>query len=184
MQGAYLVCKKLGVTDDEFYHSIQTFKGASKRLELVGRSEALVVYKDFAHSPSKLKATTEAVKEQFSKRNIIACMELHTFSSLNENFLEQYKGSMDSADEAIVYFNPHTIEHKKLKPIAIEQVRAAFARNDIKVFNDSTLLQQYLEQKNYKHDILLLMSSGNFDGININEFGKALIAKADKAIAN
>ena len=168
----------------EIFINSQTFTGAAKRLELVGKSEALTVYKDFAHSPSKLKATTDAVREQFNNRKLIACMELHTFSSLNENFLEQYKGSMDKADEAIVYFNPHTIEHKKLKPISIEQVRAAFARNDINVFNDSTLLQNYLQQKNYKHDVLLLMSSGNFDGININEFGKALIAKADKAIAN
>ncbi len=181
LEGAHLVCKKLGVTDDEFYNSIQTFKGASRRLELVGRSESLVIYKDFAHSPSKLKATTEAVREQFSNRKLIACMELHTFSSLNENFLEQYKGSMNKADEAIVYFNPHTIEHKKLKPISIEQVRSAFARNDINVFNDSALLQQYLQQKNYKHDVLLLMSSGNFDGININEFGKELIANATHA---
>ncbi len=181
LEGAHLVCKKLGVTDEEFYHSIQTFKGASRRLELVGRSESLVVYKDFAHSPSKLKATTEAVREQFSNRKLIACMELHTFSSLNENFLEQYKGSMDKADEAIVYFNPHTIEHKKLKPISIEQVRSAFARNDINVFNDSALLQQYLQRKKYKHDVLLLMSSGNFDGINNNEFGKELIANATHA---
>ena len=177
LQGAYLVCKQLGVADEEFYYSIQSFKGASKRLELVGRSHELVVYKDFAHSPSKLKATTDAVHEQFTNRKLIACMELHTFSSLNEDFLEQYKGTMDKADEAIVYFNPHTIEHKKLKPISIEQVRSAFARNDIKVFNDSALLQECLQQKNYKQDVLLLMSSGNFDGININEFGKALIAK-------
>ncbi len=184
LQGAYLVCRQLGISNQQFYNAIQTFKGAAKRLELVGRSEALAVYKDFAHSPSKLKATTEAVKEQFSNRNIIACMELHTFSSLNENFLNQYNGAMNSADEAIVYFNPHTIEHKKLPPISIEQVRSAFARSDIKVFNDSTLLQHYLQQKSYKHDVLLLMSSGNFDGININEFGKELIEKANKAVAN
>lgn len=184
LEGAHLVCKQLGVTDDEFYDAIQTFKGAAKRLELVGRSDSLVIYKDFAHSPSKLKATIEAVREQFSNRKLIACMELHTFSSLNENFLEQYKGSMNKADEAIVYFNPHTIEHKKLKPISIDQVRSAFGRNDINVFNDSALLQKYLQQKNYKRDVLLLMSSGNFDGININEFGKGLIAKAEKAIAN
>ena len=164
-----------------FYDAIQSFKGASKRLELVMKTENFAFYKDFAHSPSKLKATTEAVREQFSNRKLIACMELHTFSSLNENFLEQYKGSMDKADEAIVYFNPHTIEHKKLKPISIEQVRSAFARNDINVFNDSALLQQYLQRKKYKHDVLLLMSSGNFDGININEFGKELIANATHA---
>lgn len=184
LQGAHSVCRLIGVTDKEFYNAIQTFKGAARRLELVGRNDTLVVYKDFAHSPSKLKATTDAVHEQFSNRKLIACMELHTFSSLNESFLEQYKGTMDKADEAIVYFNPHTIAHKKLKPISMEQVRAAFARNDIKVFNDSTLLQQYLQQLNYRKDVLLLMSSGNFDGININEFGKALIANANKTIAH
>ena len=175
LEGARLVCNELGVCDNDFYKAIQTFAGASKRLELIAKSKSLIVYKDFAHSPSKLKATTQAVRQQFDSRTLIACMELHTFSSLNENFLDQYKGSMDAADEAIVYFNPHTIAHKKLKPITIEQVRSAFARDDIKVFNNSSLLQHYLQEKQYANHVLLLMSSGNFDGINMNDFSKNFV---------
>jgi UDP-N-acetylmuramate: L-alanyl-gamma-D-glutamyl-meso-diaminopimelate ligase len=172
IEGASLVCKELGVTDEQFYQSISSFKGAARRLELLAKNETTSVFKDFAHSPSKLKATTEAVKEQFSGRTIIACMELHTFSSLNENFLSLYGGSMDMADEAIVYYNPHTIEHKKLKPITEEQVRGAFQRRDIKIFTDSSKLKEYLLSKNYSNSVLLLMSSGTFDGINLEELAK------------
>src|ERR1035437_4321590 len=132
LNGARLACNQIGVTDEQFYLAIQTFTGAAKRLEVVKKNDVTAVYKDFAHSPSKLKATTQAVKKQFPDRKLIACMELHTFSSLNENFLKEYGGSMALADEAIVYFNPHTIEHKKLKPITEEQVKQAFGGNNIK----------------------------------------------------
>ena len=165
LEGARLISAQLGITSTEFYHSIQTFKGAAKRLELVHWSDHLIVYIDFAHSPSKLKATIDAVREQFDNRKLIACMELHTFSSLNEIFLDQYKDAMDHADEAIVYFNPHTIAHKKLKPVSTDQVQSAFGRNDLQVFNASALLEKYLIEKNYDHHVLLLMSSGNFDGM-------------------
>ncbi|CAN5541164.1 Mur ligase family protein [soil metagenome] len=174
LEGARLVCNQVGVDDEKFYEAIQSFQGAARRLELISRSERAVVYKDFAHSPSKLKATTEAVKEQFENRNVIACMELHTFSSLNIDFLNQYKGSMDEADEAIVYFSPHTIEHKKLEPISLQQVKDAFGRQDLKVFDKSDELKSYLENKKWKNDVLVLMSSGNFGGINLDEFGKKI----------
>ena len=102
-------------------------------------------------------------------------MELHTFSSLNEEFLNQYKGAMEDADEAIVYFNPHTIEHKKLKPVSIEQVKKAFNKKDLIVFNESSKLKEYLSERNYQNNVLLIMTSGNFDGININSFAQELI---------
>lgn len=174
LNGAHLVCNKLGISDSQFYEAIKTFKGASKRLELVSKTDNFNFYKDFAHSPSKLKATTQAVKQQFTNRRIIACMELHTFSSLNENFLSEYKGSMNDADEAIVYFNPHTIEHKKLKPITVEQVLSYFDRTDLKVFTNSTELVSYLKSKSLKNHVLLMMSSGNFDGIDFNKLSTEL----------
>lgn len=166
MNGARLVCHKLGISDQQFYEAIQTFKGAAKRLELVYKNEHFAFYKDFAHSPSKLKATTQAVKQQFGNRHVIACMELHTFSSLNETFLAEYKDAMNDADEAIVYFNPHTIAHKKLKPITEQQVFEYFNRKDLKVFTNSGALQDYLRSKSLKNNVLLMMSSGNFDGID------------------
>lgn len=175
LNGARLVCNQLNITDAQFYEAIQSFKGASKRLELVKKNDKTAIYKDFAHSPSKLKATTEAVKAQFPNRKLIACMELHTFSSLNEEFLNQYKGSMDLADEAIVYFNPHTIAHKKLKPITEEQVKKAFANDQLKVYTDSKILLSDLLNMNFKNKNLLMMSSGNFDGIDFKELGEQIV---------
>jgi UDP-N-acetylmuramate: L-alanyl-gamma-D-glutamyl-meso-diaminopimelate ligase len=166
LNGARLVCNQAGVSDPDFYKAIVSFKGAAKRLELVRATGQFNVYKDFAHSPSKLKATTAAVKTQFPGRRLIACMELHTFSSLNEKFLKEYAGAMDGAEEAYVYFNPHTIEHKKLQAITPEQVRRAFATPGLKVYTDSVELMEMLKQKSWKNSNLLLMSSGNFDGVD------------------
>lgn len=174
LNGARLVCNKIGINDKQFYEAIQSFKGAAKRLELVFKSDSFNFYKDFAHSPSKLKATTEAVKQQFPQRHIVACMELHTFSSLNEAFLEQYKDSMNLADEAIVYFNPHTIAHKKLKEITEEQVHRCFNRKDLKVFTKSEDVVTFLRSKNWKKSVLLMMSSGNFDGVDFNQLAQQL----------
>lgn len=174
LNGARLVCNELGLSDEQFYDAIQTFKGAAKRLELVSKTDNFSFFKDFAHSPSKLKATTQAVKQQFTNRKTLACMELHTFSSLNENFLKEYNGAMNDADEAIVYFNPHTIAHKKLKPITEEQVLSYFNRQDLKVFTNSEELKNYLKSKSLKNHVLLMMSSGNFDGIDFNELSTQL----------
>jgi UDP-N-acetylmuramate: L-alanyl-gamma-D-glutamyl-meso-diaminopimelate ligase len=182
LQGAREVCLLLGISDENFYKGIASFKGAARRLEKLVSSEALTVFKDFAHSPSKLKATIEAVKNQFREKEIIACMELHTFSSLNENFLAEYKKSMDLADEAIVYFNPHTIAHKKLKPVSSDQVRDAFGRSDLKIFTESDKLKMYLMERKYNHAVLLLMSSGNYDGINIEEFASMLLGKTNVTV--
>lgn len=174
LNGARLVCNQIGLNDEQFYSAIKSFKGAAKRLELVFKNENFAFYKDFAHSPSKLKATTSAVKQQFDNRYVCACMELHTFSSLTEEFLNEYKGAMNAADEAIVYYNPHTIAHKKLKPITEEQVMRSFDRKDLKIFTDSARLQEYLKSKNWSHKVLLMMSSGNFDGIDFNGLGESL----------
>jgi UDP-N-acetylmuramate: L-alanyl-gamma-D-glutamyl-meso-diaminopimelate ligase len=174
LNGARLVCNKLGISNADFFDAIRTFKGAAKRLELVARISDFAFYKDFAHAPSKLKATTEAVKQQYPDRKIVACMELHTFSSLNEQFLTQYQNSMDSADEAIVYFNPHTIAHKKLAEITPAQVLKHFNRKDLKVFTESAALAAYLKGKVWKKAVLLMMSSGNFDGIDFADLAGQL----------
>ncbi|MDX2173310.1 MAG: Mur ligase family protein [Bacteroidota bacterium] len=176
LNGARLVCNKINISDAQFYEAIQSFKGAAKRLELVYKNEVFNFYKDFAHSPSKLKATTNAVKQQFTDRYTVACMELHTFSSLTEEFLNEYSGAMDLADEAIVYFNPHTIAHKKLKEITVEQVKKAFNRSDLKVFTKSSEVTDYLKSLNWENKVLLMMSSGNFDGIDFNTLAKELKA--------
>ncbi len=175
--GAKHVCEKLGVTEEKFYEAIQSFGGAAKRLEPVRVQPDFAFYKDFAHSPSKLKATIEAMKAQFPARPLIACMELHTFSSLNENFLKEYKGCMRAADDAIVYFNPHTIEHKKLKPITIEQVKNSFDDQRVKVFTESKAVTDYLKNIQWKDKNLLMMTSGNFDGVDFNAFAKDLGTK-------
>jgi UDP-N-acetylmuramate: L-alanyl-gamma-D-glutamyl-meso-diaminopimelate ligase len=168
LYAAYLVCKELGVSDNEFTHAIQSFTGAAKRLELVKKNSHSACYKDFAHSPSKLKATTQALRNQFPNRKLIACMELHTFSSLNKAFLNHYKGAMDSAHEAIVYYNEHTISHKKLAAISPEEVKEAFGLENLTVITNTELLLTTLKSKSYKNTNLLMMSSGNFDGIQFD----------------
>jgi len=175
LNGARLVCNQLKISDEQFFEAIQDFKGASKRLELIAKNDTTAVYKDFAHSPSKLKATTKAVKQQYKERKVIACMELHTFSSLNKTFLQEYKDSMAAADEAYVYYSNHTLEHKKLAPITPEEVKAAFGSDNVTVYNNSDELFEMLNQKDWKNAVLLLMSSGNFDGKDLNGFGESLV---------
>lgn len=175
LQAAHLSCRAIGLSDEQFYTQIQSFKGAAKRLELIAKSSSARVFKDFAHSPSKLKATIKAVKEQFGNQKLVACMELHTFSSLNKEFLQEYKNSMDAADESIVYYNPHTIEHKRLENISPEEVKQAFGNDNILIFNNSDALRAYLENHSWTDTNLLLMSSGNYDGIDVDIFAKKLL---------
>lgn len=175
LYGAMLVCERIGVKNEDFLREIGSFTGASKRLELVKKNDSVEIYKDFAHSPSKLKATISALKEQFPKRRLIATMELHTFSSLNAEFLLQYKGSMDMADDAIVYFNPHTISHKGLAEITKDQVFEAFGRRDIKVFTSSQDVVAEIKSHKWENTNLLMMSSGNFDGIVFEKLADELI---------
>ncbi|MFY8136563.1 MAG: UDP-N-acetylmuramate--L-alanine ligase [Flavobacteriales bacterium] len=174
--GSYHICKKLGVSDEGFFKAIANFKGAARRLELVKKNDNTAIYKDFAHSPSKLKATTSALKEQYDDRSLIACMELHTFSSLNATFLQEYHGSMATADRALVYFNPHTIEHKKLPPISIDQVKEAFGSSNVEVFTDSKLLLAELKSISWNKKNLLMMTSGNFDGIDFAQMAEELLS--------
>lgn len=167
ISAAKAVCKELKINSAQFYEAIQSFGGAARRLEKIFDNGSTLVFKDFAHSPSKLKATTASVKEQFIHKKLIACMELHTFSSLNASFLKEYQGCMQQADIAYVYFNPKTVAHKKLESITSEQVNKAFGGKVI-VFENSDLLLNQLKQENYQESVLLVMTSGNFDGIDLN----------------
>jgi UDP-N-acetylmuramate: L-alanyl-gamma-D-glutamyl-meso-diaminopimelate ligase len=176
LQAAMLACHCIGVAPDDFYREIATFTGASNRLEKICETADSVAYKDFAHSPSKLKATVNAVRERYPNKTLVACMELHTFSSLMADFLPQYKGCMSEADRAFVYFNPKVIEHKQLTPITAEEVRDAFGTENVEVFTSSKALQERLRQLSYDNTALLMMSSGTFDGVNINEFAHELIS--------
>ena len=175
LNGALLVCEEVGVSKADFYAAIQSFSGASKRLELVKRTENSVMYKDFAHSPSKLKATTQALKTQFPERELIACMELHTFSSLNKEFLSQYDGAMKNADKAFVYYSPKTLGHKKLQDLSPKEVKNAFNSDNITVFTDSKELIESLKSNSWNNKNLLMMSSGNFDGVDFDELADELL---------
>ena len=177
LNGALKVCLEAGIHASDFYRAIASFKGAARRLEPVKETEDAVVYKDFAHSPSKLKATTSAFKHQFPDRKLVACMELHTFSSLNEKFLGEYKDSMSAADQAFVYFNPHTIEHKKLPPITKDQVKRAFGSENVTVYTDSTELVKDLKSMPWHQSNLLLMTSGNFDGVDFAQLANELLVE-------
>jgi UDP-N-acetylmuramate: L-alanyl-gamma-D-glutamyl-meso-diaminopimelate ligase len=173
--GAKKVCALLGVTDHQFYEAISHFSGSARRLEVVAEKENATVFYDFAHSPSKLKATTQAVKKQFPDRQLVAVMELHTFSSLKKDFLPQYNLSMECADLAFVYFDPHTIEHKKLDSIAPDEVRVAFGGSNLRVYTNSDSLFDELSSIDWEGKNLLIMSSGNFSGKNIKEFAAQLL---------
>ncbi|MBR6117772.1 MAG: peptidoglycan synthetase [Paludibacteraceae bacterium] len=175
LQAAMLACHCIGVAPDDFYREISTFTGASNRLEKIAETETSVAYKDFAHSPSKLKATINAVRERYPEKKLVAAMELHTFSSLMADFLPQYKGCMAEADVACVYFNPKVIEHKRLTPITKEEVREAFGTKNVEVFTDTEALQAKLRSLSYDNTALLMMSSGTFDGINVKEFARELL---------
>jgi len=174
LNGARLVCNQLGVNDEHFYRVIQSFSGASKRLELITKNESTAVFKDFAHSPSKVQATVKAVKDQFPTKKLVACMELHTFSSLSREFLAHYKGTMDNADKPIIYYNPHALLLKKMPPIMPEEVMAGFEHPGLEIFNDSTLLYQRLLDENWNNKNLLLMSSGDFDGMDLTYLAKKI----------
>ena len=167
LNAARLVCEQLGINEFEFRAAITSFTGAAKRLELLNSINNTNVYKDFAHSPSKLKATIDAVKAQFHDRKLVACMELHTFSSLNSAFLDQYKNTMSRADVRIVYIDEKTFLHKKMEPLTREVIEDSFDDQSLIFFNDSEGLESYLRSLNFEHTNLLLMSSGNFGGMDL-----------------
>lgn len=171
--GAMHLAGEMGIENDAFLRAMATFTGAGKRLQKVRETDTCVLYKDFAHSPSKLKATTKAVKEQFPHRTLVACMELHTFSSLKKEFLPQYLDAMEQADQAIVYFSPSVVAHKKLEPITREQVKTAFGGN-VLVLTETQEVLDFLRAQTWKNAVLLMMSSGNFDGIDYEKLGEEL----------
>ncbi len=172
LEGARWICQLMGVDADYFYEAISTFKGASKRLEKIIETANSVAYKDYAHSPSKVKASTEAMKKQFPDRKLIACLELHTYSSLSPEFLKEYKGAMDAADSAVVFYSPHAVLIKELEEIKITQIEDAFDRKDLVVFTNPADFKTYLFTQDYKDTSLLLMSSGNYGGLDFSEIKK------------
>ncbi|WP_299900935.1 Mur ligase family protein [uncultured Aquimarina sp.] len=169
LAGAKWICQHMGIDEDEFYEAIASFTGASKRLEKIAESNTAVAYKDFAHSPSKVNATTKAVKEQYQDRQLIACLELHTYSSLNAEFLKEYEGALDAADQAVVFYSPHAVKIKQLEEVSEEQIATAFNRKDLLIYTNPEEFKEYLHQKDFANSALLLMSSGNYGGLNFDE---------------
>ena len=169
LAGAKWICQHMGVDEDGFYEAIASFEGAAKRLEKIGETAENVAFKDFAHAPSKVKATTEAVKSQYPDRKLIACLELHTYSSLNAEFLKQYKGTLDAAEEAVVFYSPEAVEIKKLQNITKEQIFKAFDREDLIIFTEPEAFKTYLFEQQLKNTALLLMSSGTYGGLDFDK---------------
>ena len=176
LMGAMRLGEAIGIDPHVFFQSVQSFTGAGKRLQKVAEKGSFVMFKDFAHSPSKLKATTKAVKEQFKQRHVVACMELHTFSSLKKEFLPHYKDAMAMADTAIVYFSPEVVKHKKLEQITTEMVVEGFGGN-VTVMTETSEILRFIYSKDWNNSALLMMSSGNFDGIDYEKLGNDLRVK-------
>ena len=169
LAGAKWICQNMGVDEDDFYEAIASFKGASKRLEKIAEGKTAVAYKDFAHSPSKVMATTKAVREQYPDRKLIACLELHTYSSFNPEFLKEYKGALEDADIASVFYLPESVKIKKLKEVTPEQISEAFVRDDLQIFTQAEVFKDFVFAQDYDNAVLLLMSSGNYGGLNLVE---------------
>ena len=169
LAGAKWICQHMGIDEDDFYEAIASFKGASKRLEKIAENTQTVIFKDFAHSPSKVKATTEAVKKQYENREVIACLELHTYSSLNAEFLGEYKGALDKADKAVVFYSPHAVKIKQLDEVTTAQIGAAFGREDLMMFTNPAEFKAFLLNQNLEQTAVVLMSSGNYGGLDFEE---------------
>lgn len=174
MHAAWLVCRELGLNPEQFTGAISTFTGAAKRLELLAQNGQTIVYRDFAHAPSKVGATLQAVRAQFSNKKLIGLLELHTYSSLNKDFMEQYKGVMDGADEAAVFYSKHALEIKRLPHLDKEVVQEGFGNKALHIFNNREELQSWLDGLDYSNSVVLLMSSGNYDGMDVEAFAKTI----------
>ncbi len=172
LHAAWLVVKQLGVGVDEFLKAISNFTGAAKRLEVLGRNDQVIFYRDFAHAPSKVKATIEAVKNQFPERRLIAVLELHTYSSLNEAFMKEYKGAMENADDAAVFYSSHALELKRMPPLPAGAVKDGFQKKGLAVINERKDLEHWLQSHDYKNAVVVFMSSGNYDGFDAAGFAK------------
>ncbi len=167
IEAAYHVCLQLGIDSKNFMNAISSFKGAAKRLEVIYQSGSTNVYRDFAHAPSKVKASVAAVKAQFPNRKLVAVLELHTYSSLNENFMSEYKGALDAADVAIVFYSRHALELKRMPFLEPEKVIAGFAKEGLHVATSRDALESIIKTIDTQSKNFLLMSSGNYDGLNI-----------------
>jgi UDP-N-acetylmuramate: L-alanyl-gamma-D-glutamyl-meso-diaminopimelate ligase len=176
VSGAREVLKRIGITNEQFFEAISSFQGAAGRLEVIKENSLATVYKDFAHAPSKVKATVKAVKELYPSRDLLACVELHTFSSLNKKFLPQYKDSLKNAQVPVVYYNPEKVKAKKLEPLAESDIKTAFASQNIVVFNNTQQLEKFLLGQSWKNKNLLMMSSGNFGGIDIGQLSDKILS--------
>ncbi|MCS7018287.1 MAG: Mur ligase family protein [Cytophagales bacterium] len=177
ISGAKIICNRLGISDKKFYEAIQSFKGAAKRMELLGQNAHTTVYRDFAHAPSKIEATIRALKEQFPHRKLVACAELHTYSSLSKHFLPQYKHTMQAADEAIVCYSPKTLEIKRMEPIDELTIQECFDHPNLRVFTNGSDLCRYLLAQQWQNKNLLLMSSGTFDQIDLAQLTANVLEK-------
>ncbi|MCL1676366.1 UDP-N-acetylmuramate--L-alanine ligase [Elizabethkingia meningoseptica] len=169
MEGARLICQQLGIMEEEFYDAIMSFKGASKRLEKVERNDGAVLYKDFAHAPSKVKASVGAFKEQFPQKKKYAFLELHTYSSLNPVFLEQYAGAMDGVEEAVVFYSEDALKIKRMEPISPDMIKTSFKNPNLRVFTNAEDLHAYWDTLNKTEGVYLMMSSGNFGGLDLTK---------------
>ena len=174
LHAAWLVVKQLGMDAAGFTKAIALFTGASKRLELLSGNNHTVFYRDFAHAPSKVKATIEAVKQQFPRKKLVTALELHTYSSLNEAFMKEYKGALDPADEAAVFYSQHALELKRMPKLPKEVVSSGFAKKDLRVFNERSELEQWLHDQSYDDTVVVFMSSGNYDGLDTEAFAKRI----------
>ena len=170
LSGAKWICQHMGVDEDDFYEAISSFSGASKRLELVAQSGDSIIYKDFAHSPSKVEATTRAVREQYPDKNLMTILELHTYSSLNTGFLDFYKDTLQASDTAVVFYSPEALKIKRLEPISPSQIGEAFNREDMVIFTEPDRLREYLHNIQFENTVMLFMSSGNYGGLDLEVF--------------
>ena len=175
LAGAKWICQHMGIDELDFYEAIATFTGADKRLEKIVEHQSSVIFKDFAHAPSKVKATTNAVKHQYPQRRLLACLELHTYSSLNEIFLSEYANTLTSADEVVVFYSPSALKIKQLKPIFSEQIANAFQHKNLTIYTDPIEFHEFLKTQNYSNTSLLLMSSGNYGGLNFDTLQNLII---------
>lgn len=175
LNGARRLLSRIGITDEIFYEAISSFEGASKRLQLLKENKSTSVFLDFAHAPSKVEATTSAFKERYSRRNLVACLELHTFSSLNKNFIDNYQDTLRAADEACIYFNPKNNKQKSESKIDIHDVENAFNFHGLKIFTKVEDLENYLLEKKWKDTNLLLMSSGHFGNMDLKSMADKIV---------
>ncbi len=172
LSAAKQICALMGVFDDEFFAAIASFKGASKRLETIYRDTNKIIIKDFAHSPSKLKATIDAVKNQFSNKNIIAVYELHTYSSFNQKFIKEYLNSMSSADMKIIYYDDEVLKKRGDFIINEKIIKDSFGSDDLIVISKKSVLEKSILKINLHNSVLLMMSSGNFSSIDMLSVAK------------